>query len=124
MRLINEMAYSQSLAIDKCNELGKQFIEYFHKIYTNPDSIDVKHWQGEMQGWLNKVLAIKLKTNNRPLLKVQIRDWFLTAGAYFEDWITPTPFREEIEFYDEFCETLLATKDVSKSFEVTYNEIT
>ena len=113
MKLLNEMAMTRPDAIDICISLGKKFIEHYHKIYLEPSSQSRNHWITEMQNWYDKVKQIKLKQNTKPLLTGQIRDWFLTAGAYPEDFVDMDD--TEQQKYDEFCLKLLANNSVEES---------
>ena len=83
-----EMAYSRQDAIDKCNVLGKQFIEHFHKIMSSSfEDIDFNHHCIEMQAFFDDVKNIKLKQNNKRLSADALINWFFTIGSDVEDEI-------------------------------------
>lgn len=108
---IEDMALSRSDAMERCISLGKKFIEHFDKIYKDPNCQAVNHWTSEMQGWLNNVREIKLKTTNKTLLDGNLRDWFFTAGALPEDFMTNAIY-EELEAYDKFVNLILNGKTI------------
>lgn len=103
---INDMALSRADAMDRCISLGSKFIEHFDKIYNNKEDNAVHHWISEMNSWLNSVRKIKLKNTNDVLLNSNLRDWFFTAGANAEDFMT-SPSYNEIKSYDKFVELLI-----------------
>lgn len=111
---IVDMAIKRSDAIDRCISLGEKFIEHFHKIYKNPDDINVSHWIGEMQGWLNSVKKLKLKESKDFILKEDLYDWFYTAGSS-PDVIVPDMDRGELKIYDEFAMKCLNNNNVRNS---------
>lgn len=114
IRKINDMALARVDAIDRCYSLGKKFIEHFHKIYKSPDDINVNHWAGEMQGWLNSVKDIRLKMDkNRSILDGELRDWFYTAGSTPESIVSMDS--EEQIAYDKFVTCCINTGDVRGS---------
>jgi hypothetical protein len=103
---ISDMALSRADAMDRCISLGKRFIEHFDKVYKEPNSQARGHWSGEMQGWLNSVRQIKLKTTNDAILDGDLRDWFFTAGANPQDFMT-SPTSEELKVYDKFTTSVI-----------------
>lgn len=103
---ISDMALSRADAMDRCISLGKRFIEHFDKVYKEPNSQARSHWAGEMQGWLNSVRQIKLKTTNDAILDGDLRDWFFTAGANPQDFMT-SPTSEELKAYDKFTTSVI-----------------
>lgn len=108
---LNEMAMSRMDAMDKCIDLGRQFIEHFHKVYAEgKNSKDFVHHCTEMQSWLNYVRSIKLKTTNRYLTPSDLIDWFFTAGECI-DADNGFDTYEEIDLYNEFFLALAANKD-------------
>ena len=114
---ITEMAYSRQDAIIYCNGIGVRFIEHFHKIYNNPNSEDVPHWiSKEMQPWWNSVQKLILKQNKKHLTKMNMMDWFFTAGSDVEEYMeNPNPTDNEIECYGEFVIKLLSGKSVKQA---------
>lgn len=119
---ISDMALSRADAIERCISLGKKFIEHFDKIYKNPNDSSVQHWKGEMKGWLNSVKEIKLKNTNKPLLNTELHDWFFTAGANVEDFIS-NPMTDEIEAYDKFIINCLSM-GLDSAFKNIKSEVT
>ncbi|MBP0990187.1 MAG: phosphatase PAP2 family protein [Oscillospiraceae bacterium] len=116
--VIRDFALSRRDAMDRCIGLGKKFIMHFDKVYHNPSSRDTSHWKNEMQSWWNSIKQIKLKERNAELLNGEIRDWFLTAGANPEDFMTNADF-EEKKAYDIFSENILRNNNVELSFSKT-----
>lgn len=108
---LNERAFSRMDAMDKCIDLGKQFIDHFHKIYEEgKNSKDFVHHCTEMQAWLNYVRSIKLKTTKRYLTPSDLIDWFFTAGECI-DADNGFDTYEEVDLYNEFFLALAANKD-------------
>ena len=99
--IITELAKGRGDAMSECESLGKQFIKHFNKIYNNPDDINIHHWETEMATWLNKVSHILMKQTNKYILMGEIRDWFFTAGEYYDSIITDATV-DEIIAYDDF----------------------
>lgn len=115
--IINEMAFSKLDAIDKCIELGHQFIDHFHKVYKEDQtSYNYIHHCNEMQSWLDKCRRFKLKSTNNYLTPMDLIDWFFTAGECVDP---DTGFidNNEIEFYNKFI-LLLALDRNSKIIDV------
>ena len=98
------MAMSRRDAIDRCVSLGKQFIEHFHKVYTDTDNATRKHHLAEMQNWYDSVMTIKLTTNNKKLNAKNLYEWFFTAGRLVADWFED---EDEIYRYDLFVDLVL-----------------
>ena len=118
VKIVVELAYNQSKAMMFCKSYGREFIKHFHKIYTDPKNLAVNHWMSEMQTWLNEVLSIKLKRDNKPLRIMELNDWFFTAGADPKDYMkNPSPSRNELDCYDKFVQMLLQDNSVRKAFE-------
>ena len=109
---LNEMALPRRLAIDKCQELGEQFIIHFNKIYENRENQSVNHWCNEMQSWFDKVSKYKLKETNKHITWSSLQDWFFTACAIGEDYLKHD---NEVETYDEFINSLYKTRNVRES---------
>ena len=114
---INDMALSRTDAMDRCIALGKRFIEHFDKMYHG-DKQTANHWLSEMDSWYKQVKQIKLKENNKEILKGDLRDWFFTAGANPQDFMT-NPDYEELKAYDEFVEKVLTTNNVKGAYIMT-----
>lgn len=107
-----EMPTSRGDAIDVCSSLGKLFIEHFHKIYSEGiEGKDFPHHCAEMQAWLDKCRAMRLKGSNRHLTQIEQIDWFFTAcGAIDEEngFIT----EDDADTYNRFV-ILLAGNPIS-----------
>lgn len=106
---VAEMAYRRSDAIDRCANLGKQFVEHFTKIMdaggiTDPD---FKHHCSEMTAWLDFVRKITLKPSNKLLNTEYLMDWFFTMGSSI-DIIVPEKYES---IYSSFVAKLLANRD-------------
>ena len=112
--MIVDVAIKRSDVIDRFIKLGEKFIEHFHKIYKNPDDINVNHRAGEMQGWLNSVKKIKLKESNDFILDGDLYDWFYTAGSS-PDAIVPEMDYTELKIYDKFAMKCLNNNNVRNS---------
>lgn len=108
---INDMALSRADAMDRCINLGIKFIQHFDKIYKNKDTREVNHWAGEMSGWYKSVKQIKLKQSNSYILDGELRDWFFTAGANPQDFMS-NPTTEELKAYDTFTTRVISGADV------------
>lgn len=109
---LNEMALKKVDAIDKCQQLGWQFINHFHKLYKeSSNSSTFHHHCSEMQSWLNTVRSYKLKSTNKFLTSVDLIDWFFTAcgGVDADNDFTS----DEADYYDEFITKLLYDKTIS-----------
>ena len=103
---VDEMAVEQSKAISLCMSLGRQFIEHFHKVYVEGvNSPNFKHHCHEMQTWYDTVRNIKLKSNNKPISRIHLMDWFFTVGASVEDFLSG----EEADKYEQLVLGLLTT---------------
>jgi len=110
---LNEMAMDKKAAMNRCMNLAKNFVKHFDKIYNDIDSENIKHWAGEMQGWLNDILSIILKYNNKPLSLQQKMDWFFTKGSNSETLFPDN--KTEAEVYDDFINLVAFNNDVSQS---------
>lgn len=119
---IAEMAYHRSDAIDRCANLGKQFVEHFIKIMDAGGIIDpdFKHHCSEMTIWLDFVRKITLKPSNKLLNTEYLMDWFFTIGSSI-DIIVPEKYES---IYSIFVAKLLADKDkkVSDAFAESIKE--
>lgn len=96
---LSDMAYERQDAIDRCNSLGKKFIEHFDKIYKEPKSQAVNHWCNEMQGWLNDARNIRLRQNKKPLNYTDLIDWFFVIGSSSDALFNK---EDEVDRYEEF----------------------
>lgn len=110
--ILNEMAMDKNQAMDRCFDLSKKFVEHFDKIYTTDSDNYKNHWAMEMQAWLDSVLRITLKYNNKHLSLQQKMDWFFTSGSTSDDLFTN---QKEAEKYDDFIDSVALTNDVKDS---------
>ena len=98
MKVLKEMAYTRSDAIDRCASLGSKFIEHFIKCQTEKDLGTIGHHLSEMDAWWESVKSIRLKPSTKPLSPTQLVDWFFTAGSSVEDML-PDKLQDEYEKY-------------------------
>ena len=117
IKVLNEMAYNRKSALNRCDDLGKPFIEHFDKIYHNPKDANVPHWIEEMSAWYNSVKDIKLKPSARHLRHGEIIDWFFIGTHDPEDLFED---EEEIDAYDSFIFELVVN---NKSIENVLKEV-
>ena len=118
LRRAKKYRYNQSYDISNHAEivLGECFIELFHKLYKERANIDREEMLNEMQ-FLFDYVRNSVNTNGKvPLLDGDLRDRFLTAGAYPEYFVNMN--RAEIVAYDKFLTNLLFYKSVSKAYEL------
>ena len=113
MKLMFEMAYSRMDAIDRCEALGKQFLNHFNKIYNDPINESREHWETEMYNWWNQVKNIVLKQNNRKLSISNLHDWFFSAGQDPIDFFTSENKFDEEDCYDQLYLNLLQNRDIT-----------
>lgn len=115
-----EMSMTKMEAIDRCEILGKRFIEHFRKIACEPNSQARNHWCNEMQGWMNSVNGISLKHNKKLLSTADKLNWFIDATSSPE-YI----FKGDsnlIDLYEQFTEHLIDSKwDVKIAIDKTFS---
>lgn len=108
---LDELILSHMDAMDKCIDLGKQFIEHFHKVYAEgKNSKEFVHHCTEMQSQLDCVRSIKLNTTNCYLTPSKLIDWFFAAGGCI-DADNGFDTYEEIYLYTDLFLALAANKD-------------
>ena len=118
---LNEMAYTQSEAIDKCAELGQKFAEHFYETYSNGiEDADFSHHCREMQAWYDRVSSIKLKKNNRFIAIDELIDWFFTFGERIYDVFDDN---EVNSAYEKFIRHLIRTDNVKIAMTKTIEEV-
>lgn len=110
---IKEMSYNRSDAIDRCANLGKQFINHFIKVMNaggikDPDFIH--HCDTEMAAWFNDVKEITLKPKSKLLSSDQLMDWFFTKGSSI-DILLKDDNEKYQDIYSSFIAKLLADKN-------------
>lgn len=112
---LNEMAMSRTDAIDRCENLGKQFIIHFDKVYNESDKEVRFHWESEMNNFWGKVKDIKLKGNKNSLSFSNLYDWFFTACQNVEDFMSSADKETEEEVYNNFVISLYQNRDKNVS---------
>lgn len=108
-RILHEMAYERSKAIDRCASLGNQFIKHFIKVYAGGiNDRDFEHHCHEMQTWYDEVRDIVLKPKSKQISRTQLIDWFFTAGSTIE-----VKFKEDEvgDMYEELVLRLVSSRD-------------
>lgn len=106
-----DMAMEQSKAIDKCSSLGKQFVKHFEKIYEEGiNSKNFLHHCKEMRNWYDDCRNIILKTNNKPISKQNLIDWFFSCCGYGSQYML-RPTEEKEILYEDFYIALLYSND-------------
>lgn len=113
--ILNEMAISRSDAIDKCEELGIKFIEYFEKIIKEPKSSSVNHWMNEMQKWLDRINKFVLTQNKKLIPTGDKINWFFNANSTPEILIKDSTIASK---YEDFIEIIIKNNNVKKSFDI------
>ena len=106
---LNEMALSRSDAIDRCMNLGNQFINHFHKAVLDTIEESFSHHCSEMQNWFNMVKDIVLKHNGKRIKSDDLINWFFTAGSSVELKIE----EKYQEIYEELYLRLLGNRNSS-----------
>ncbi len=102
--------------MNKCIGLGEKFINCFHNIYMSKDNDNKKKWLIEMHHCFNEASNIVLDGKNRPLLLMELMDWFLTAGSNYQTFINGSS-EDEVVTYDKFIKDLIYSNDVVTSLE-------
>lgn len=117
---LNEMAYSQRAAINRCGDLGYEFVRHFVKIMDDgKNHDDFAHHCSEMQAWWDKVKSIKLKNNGKIISDENLFDWFFTYGS---DVVGVVQSEEYRHAYEILINRLLEDRSV-KVCDVIQNEI-
>ena len=101
-----EQAMKRGIVVEKCNHLGQIFAKHFVKCMNDISHIDVDslhHHCKEMQSWWNDVRNDKIKSNNKVLTDTNLKDWFFSAGANYEDYVGYL----NVEKYEQFIKALL-----------------
>ena len=104
---LSEMSYHRNEAIDKCFDLGVQFIKHFLKIIAEgKESRDFNYHCQEMQSWYDVVRDITLKPKDRSLTKDQLINWFFLRGSS-----TDILFKDDLvaDLYEELFIRLLSS---------------
>lgn len=67
---ITEMAYRQSFALEKTEELLPELSLHIVKFWTMPDSREIPHWTNEVTAWLRRIKGYsKTKTDSGVISK-------------------------------------------------------
>lgn len=117
--LTKEEQKKRSNSYAHCIGLGKNFIEHFHKIYTNPDSSDTNHWLSEMEAWFNKASTIILSQSKRFLTDDDFYQWFLVYDSDYKTIVPSATEQEENDYY-KFAEYILKHRDNFKESAKNY----
>ena len=116
MKVLKEMAIERADAIEICLSLGKQFIEHFHKLFTEGKSApNFNHHCTEMQAWYDKCRVLTLKNTKRIISSSNLIDWFFEAGGSIDENNGFASY-EESDAYEELMLALLANKDSKVRF--------
>lgn len=110
---LSEQAFPRKVIVDKCQELGSQFISHFDKIYNENDEETISHHASEMQAWLDTVRRYKWAHNNRALSTVDILNLFTTQGGDYDDVFPNNAI--EAEVYESFCDELVKDWNVKEA---------
>ena len=101
-----EQALQRSKVIDRCYDKGVPFAKHFVKCLEDISHIEVDllhHHCKEMQAWWNYVCNLTTKKDNKHLTDTNLKDWFFSAGANYEDYVGYL----NVEKYEQFIEALL-----------------
>lgn len=82
-----EMAYSRDEAWKKCTGLVQPLTLHLLKILVMPSSVHVSHWKKEIKNYLDIMLDIKLKPNNKRLSYGTYREWLIEQPDFREKHI-------------------------------------
>lgn len=111
---IKDMAYDRRGAINRCGDLGRQFINHFKKILNDPNQESIINHADEMQTWLDDVTQIVLKYNKRKLTTDQIIDWFFTKGSTVEVLFENDENGKDL--YNRFLKSIVNNYSVRNAF--------
>ena len=112
-----ELAYQRRKALDKIDGLSYQISTHLLKVFLFPTSPNVKHWLGELNGWLIQLNDLRLKpSNNKPTYKdfiQNLKNPYLENSNQVEEMILSTIRynQEETPKYD------IDSEDVIKMIE-------
>lgn len=88
MKILHEMAYSRSTAVDECFSKGKQFISHFYKVMEEGNnSVNFHHHCSEMQAFWDDVKNIRLKPKSKLIAQDDLMNWFFTIGSDVNTYI-------------------------------------
>lgn len=103
-------------AMNHCIALGEKFMHSFHNVYNHKNSENNKECIAQMSMCFKEAKNIILEEKDRPLLTIELMDWFFTAGSNYK--IIINEFSEdEIVSYDKFITDLIYSHDVNLSLE-------
>ena len=96
-RSLTEMSLYKDEAESKIGCLSTEYIDHITKVIVDPHNLAAKHWLREITGWSKSIARIKLKTNNKPPKKGDIKKWLF----YTVD--TESVFRSDVnDFIKEY----------------------
>ena len=115
LNMLTEMAISKVDAIDKCNQLGKMFVEHFRKVVKEGVYSSAFNYHcAEMQAWYDSARDITLKSSGKVITKTNLIDWFFSMGKNVEDVVE----EEYVDTYEKFyIELLHSNISVKEAFE-------
>ena len=115
LNMLTETAISRVDAIDKCDQLGKMFVEHFHKVVKEGVySSTFNHHCAEMQAWYDSARDITLKSSGKVITKTNLIDWFFSMGKHVEAVVE----EEYVDTYEKFyIELLHSSISVKEAFE-------
>ena len=115
LNMLTEMTISRVDAIDKCHQLGKMFVEHFHKVVKEGSySSTFNHHCAEMQASYDSARDITLKSSGKVITKTNLIDWFFSMGKNVEDVVE----EEYVDTYEKFyIELLHSNISVKEAFE-------
>ena len=83
-----EQALQRKDAVNRCCDLGWEFIKHFHKVVKEGVySPTFNHHCREMQAWWDKVKNIRVSDNKKLISTDNLINWFFTAGSDIESII-------------------------------------
>ncbi len=103
-------------ATNHCIALGEKFMHSFHNIYVNKNSENNKEQIAQMNMCFREAKNIILVGKDRPLLTIELMDWFFTAGSNYETIINEYS-EAEVLSCDKFITDLIYSHDVNLSLE-------
>lgn len=115
---IREFAERKLRAVEKCETLGRKFIEHFRKAFYDTSEGARHHHIAEMQAWWDCVKDIRIKSSNRVISSSDLMDWFFTAGALYGDFLESN---DEIDCYEALIDEMIY--DRKKKIQDIWDEI-
>ena len=104
MIVLKEMAFERKEVIDKCFDLGSQFVDHFNKIMKEgKSSQNYSHHCHEMQAFWDKVKNLVMKPRSRRVAADELINWFFTVGSDIDSKIE----EPHQDYYETLCVNLL-----------------